>query len=93
MSPEKAVAALGEPCLFVGNGAVLYWKLILDTLKDNALIAQPWQHFVRGATVAQIGLVKMRQRLFEDVSCFGPVYLRKSDAEVNLERRARFTRT
>jgi tRNA threonylcarbamoyladenosine biosynthesis protein TsaB len=86
MPPSEAIKGLRGPCLFIGNGARLYQDLIVDTLKDKAQIAQPWQHIIRGATIARIGFGKMLQHRFEDVSCLSPKYLRKSDAEIHLEQ-------
>ena len=85
--PEQALAGIKEACLFVGSGALLYQQLIMDSLGARARLAPSWQHILRGAAISQLGFIKMQQQQFEELGCFGPLYLRKSDAEINFQRR------
>jgi len=71
--------------LFAGSGAVAFRPLIEKMLNDLALFAPPFQNFVRASSIAHM--------VFEDISLLSmspdaiiPVYLRRSDAEINYER-------
>jgi tRNA threonylcarbamoyladenosine biosynthesis protein TsaB len=87
LPPAEAIKTLRAPCIFIGSGAILYQGIIRDTLNDGACFVQPWQHLLRGATIAHVGLDKMNQRQFDDVNTMRPLYLRKSDAQIHLEQR------
>ncbi len=84
LSPEEAIsiAAVNSRCLFVGSGAVAFRPLIQKAMADKALFAPPFQNFIKASALANI--------IFEDISRLSlspdgiiPVYLRRSDAEIN----------
>jgi len=83
LSPAKAVRDINEPCVFIGNGVVLYHKLIEDTLGGLAYFAPFFQNTIRASTVAYLSMDRFEKNDTDDVSMFVPRYIRKSDAELN----------
>jgi len=81
--PEKAVHDLDEPCLFVGNGSLLYQHVILDKLGNWAYFAPSYQNTIRASTVAYMSLERFENKDFDDVEVLAPQYIRKSDAELS----------
>ncbi len=87
--PEEAIGAIREPCLFVGSGAVLYRDALTKALGPLASFAPEGLHVIRAAIVANLGLARLSGVNPGDVHALVPVYIRKSDAELNLERMKR----
>jgi tRNA threonylcarbamoyladenosine biosynthesis protein TsaB len=84
-SPEKAVDKLNEPCIFLGNGAVLYRETLLRKLGRFAAFAPPFQNTIRASTVAYLSLKRFKHADTDDVGTFVPYYIRKPDATLSLE--------
>lgn len=82
----EALGCIGEPALFIGSGAVLYASQISAHLGPLARFAPSLHHTIRASTVALMGREKLINGNTEDLSGFVPTYLRKSDAQVNLEK-------
>jgi tRNA threonylcarbamoyladenosine biosynthesis protein TsaB len=82
--PDRAVGDLCESCLFVGNGAWLYKKILLEKLGEFASFAPIIQNTIRASTVAYLSLEKFENSDTDDIGKFMPHYIRKSDAELNL---------
>ncbi|RLB77134.1 MAG: tRNA (adenosine(37)-N6)-threonylcarbamoyltransferase complex dimerization subunit type 1 TsaB [Deltaproteobacteria bacterium] len=83
-SPEKAVFDLNETCLFIGDGALLYQKTILNKMDKSAFFASSFQNTLRASTVAYISMDRLKNDDTDDIGIFVPHYIRKSDAELNL---------
>jgi len=73
-------------CLFAGDGAVVYKELIRETLGDLAHFAPPYLNTVRASVVAYIGMKQILDGKIADVSSLVPYYIRKSDAEIKVEK-------
>ena len=82
--PEKLLAMVQGPAVFVGNGAVSYRRMLIENLGDSAYFAQDLHNTIHAATVARIALSQLESEGY-DAAEIKPVYLRKSDAEINLE--------
>jgi tRNA threonylcarbamoyladenosine biosynthesis protein TsaB len=82
----EALGCLDEPTLFIGSGAVLYASQISAQLGRLARFAPSLEHIIRASTVAMLAREKLINGNTEDLSGFVPTYLRKSDAQVNLEK-------
>ncbi|MEA1947536.1 MAG: tRNA (adenosine(37)-N6)-threonylcarbamoyltransferase complex dimerization subunit type 1 TsaB [Thermodesulfobacteriota bacterium] len=82
--PEKAVFDLNEACLFIGDGALLYQKMILNKMGKSAFFASSFQNTIRASTVAYLGMNRFKNDDTDDVDKFVPHYIRRSDAELNL---------
>jgi len=82
--PEKAVFDLNEACLFIGDGALLYQKMILNKMGKSAFFASSFQNTIRASTVAYLSMNRFKNDDTDDVGKFVPHYIRRSDAELNL---------
>jgi len=82
--PDKAVDDLNEPCLFVGNGALLYKEMILENMGEFASFAPMIQNTIRASTIAYLSMAKFENNDTDDIDKILPYYIRKSDAELNL---------
>jgi tRNA threonylcarbamoyladenosine biosynthesis protein TsaB len=79
---EDLVKKISQKSLFVGPGAKLYQKKLIEFLGGNAYFSLGEQSLPSGATVAFLGSKKLILSQFEDVSNLEPMYLRKSEAEL-----------
>lgn len=83
---EKAVGQIDGRCCFIGNGALAY----RDTLEPLVHISSQWasedESRLSPAAVARIGWRLFQSGQSVDPARFAPVYLRKSDAEINLNK-------
>jgi tRNA threonylcarbamoyladenosine biosynthesis protein TsaB len=83
-SPEKAVFDLDEACLFIGDGALLYQKMILNKMGKFAFFTSSIQNIIRASTVAYLSMNRFKDGDTDDVGKFVPHYIRRSDAELKL---------
>lgn len=81
--PEKVSAMVQGPAVFVGNGAVIYRRMLVEHLGESAHFTQDLHNTIHAATVARIALSRLESEGC-DAADITPVYLRKSDAEINL---------
>jgi tRNA threonylcarbamoyladenosine biosynthesis protein TsaB len=79
---EDLAKRISRKTLFVGPGAKLYQKKLIELLKDKAYFSQAEQSLPSGATVAFLGSKKLILNQFEDIVHLEPLYLRKSEAEL-----------
>jgi tRNA threonylcarbamoyladenosine biosynthesis protein TsaB len=79
--PDKAVDGIGEPCLFIGDGASLYRDIIEKKLGNLAYFPPPLFNVIRASTVAFMSLKKFENNDTADASLFAPHYIRKSDVK------------
>ncbi|MEE8399864.1 MAG: tRNA (adenosine(37)-N6)-threonylcarbamoyltransferase complex dimerization subunit type 1 TsaB [Desulfobacterales bacterium] len=80
---EKAISDVNETCLFLGNGAVLYRKIIEESLGERAQFAPSFHDTIRASTVAHLSMTAFETGHTDNVGEFVPVYIRKSDAEIH----------
>jgi tRNA threonylcarbamoyladenosine biosynthesis protein TsaB len=83
LPPDKALRSIEGTCVFVGNGCVVYRRMIMDLMGQRAHFATAAQHIIRAATVAQLAWRRFDAGDSDDLARFAPTYLRKSDAELN----------
>jgi len=81
--PEKVISAIQEPCLFIGDGSMVYHDLIADKMGDLASFAPLFTNTVRASAVGHLGSIKIKNNDTYNAKTLEPVYLRKSDAEIN----------
>ena len=72
-----------EACLCVGNGALLYQKRLREAPGGNFTVAAETQHALRAGVLGKIGCRNLKAGSGNDLHSFAPVYIRKSDAEIN----------
>ena len=87
LSPERFLAGIDSPTLFLGEGARRYRELIGSTLGDLALFS-PWHaDLPRASAGAVIALDAALQENFTPLALLNPTYLRASEAELAKRRR------
>jgi tRNA threonylcarbamoyladenosine biosynthesis protein TsaB len=89
LTPYQVVAPLDllekippQETIFLGDGVEAYGELIEERFGANALFAPPHLRFLRGSTVAEIGLQRFKRGEQDDISSLVPIYVRPSDAEI-----------
>lgn len=81
--PGTAIAEAGtSKALFCGSGAIAYRDLIRSTFGPRAVFAPGFQNTVRAAALAGAA-IERGGGCFQDPGAVLPVYLRRSDAEIN----------
>ena len=84
---EKAVEQIDGRCCFIGNGALAYRHTLESLVLRSSHWASEDESRLSPAAVALIGWRLFQSGQSVDPAHFAPVYLRKSDAEINLKRR------
>ncbi len=84
VSPDKLVSQIDEKTVFLGDAVGAYGDFISENLGELALFAPDAQRFPRAATVAEMGLAKLKAGEHLDVAFVEPIYIRASDAEMSL---------
>ena len=87
-SAAEATESISEPCTFIGNGASVYRSEISGILNTSANWVSEQGSRICPATIARLGHQRIEFGKTDDPSSFGPVYLRKSDAEINLNSKS-----
>ncbi len=82
--PEQAVALAGESALYVGSGAAAYRKEIDALDRAGAAFAPGFLNQVRASALAH-ALLQAPELLSTDPLSLLPVYIRRSDAEINYD--------
>ncbi|MBW2020026.1 MAG: tRNA (adenosine(37)-N6)-threonylcarbamoyltransferase complex dimerization subunit type 1 TsaB [Deltaproteobacteria bacterium] len=86
VEPRQWLKQIQGLCLFVGDGAHVYKELIKDALGRLAHFAPPYLNTIRASVVAYIGMRQIQDGQLVDVAQLVPHYIRKSDAEIKLEK-------
>jgi tRNA threonylcarbamoyladenosine biosynthesis protein TsaB len=84
LPPEKLALYVNEPCLFIGDGGMLYKEILTKTFKNDAIFASYQQQHIRAHTVALLALERFKNQEMDNISSLVPQYIRKSDAERKL---------
>ena len=87
LPPDELLMDISKPCVFVGNGAMLYRDVITEKLGDHACFAPQAQHIIRASTVALLGLKRFENGEVGETAELVPHYIRKSDAELNFGKK------
>ena len=82
-APAAVIHDIREPCLFVGNGAILYEKEISQKLGEVAFIAGGSHDKIRASSIAELSVDRFTRHQTDDVASLVPRYIRKSDAELH----------
>jgi len=80
--PEGVLAMAGDSALFVGSGAVAHSRHITRELGSGAVFAPGFQNSVSALALAHVFFHDPHGYL-KDPAALLPVYLRRSDAEIN----------
>lgn len=85
--PIEAVSGIDRPCIFLGDGALLYRDLISENTEAPAWFAPPGFHTLRASIVAFAAGPTLERGDADPPAALTPRYLRKSDAELRLGRK------
>lgn len=89
-SPDRLVAEIqssGEDFLLVGNGALLYSEE-LDGL-DKVEFGSMAYAFPRAASLVELSIPRLFREEYDRLFDIEPLYMRRSDAEINWEKKMR----
>ena len=86
--PGVLVDETDAACVFVGSGALLYQDVLREKLAERFVLAAPLAHTIRGETVARLAQAMLVNETVPINRVLQPLYLRKSDAEINLAKQA-----
>ena len=81
--PEKILAGIHEPCLFIGDGSLVYRDTIDEKMGNRAVFAPHFMNMIRASAVGTLGRIKLENNDTFSAETLEPLYLRKSDAEIN----------
>ena len=87
LPPHNLLMDISHPCLFVGSGAKIYRDVITEKLGNHARFARPARHIIRASTVALLALKRFENGEVGKITELVPQYIRKSDAELNFEKK------
>ncbi len=76
-----------KPVILLGDGIELLGKAILSKLGERAFIVPAASRLPRASSVAFLGLEALAENPLGDPITVEPLYVRKSAAEINLEKR------
>ena len=85
LAPRTVFQSVKEPCIFVGNGAVLYADMLIDNGASFKRLAPDSQHLIRASTIARLSLPCFQSGQTIEAALLQPTYIRKSDAELNFK--------
>ncbi len=94
VTPEKMAeegAQFGEePIVFAGSGAVVFQETLQQIFGVRASFAPPFKNGIRASALAH-ALFQDSEALSHEHHAIVPVYLRRSDAEINFNKRSAHT--
>ena len=80
--PEELLSTIEGPVVLAGEGALIYQDRIIAAIGDRALMAPRDKMVPAPSNIAMLGLQKAMSGEFTDAAHAGPLYIRKSEAEV-----------
>jgi tRNA threonylcarbamoyladenosine biosynthesis protein TsaB len=83
---DKAAEQIDGRCCFIGNGALAYRHTLEPLVHSSSQWVSEDESRLSPAAVARIGWRLFQSGQSVDPALFAPVYLRKSDAEINLSK-------
>jgi len=87
ISPEKLAESLSDSVVMVGDGVTTYGHLWRSLLHDKVLFAAAHLHEPTASSLGLIGKEKFETGDILDAAEAVPLYIRASDAELNLIRK------
>ncbi len=84
LAPMELAAIIDEPVLFVGDGARVYGDVLRAIQKEKCLFAPAVLHEPSAASLGMLAGELLEKGLVLDLAEGAPMYVRSSDAELNL---------
>lgn len=76
-----------ENVVFCGDGINIHREFINENLKAKAYFAPLALNMPRAASIAELALIKFQSGIEDDIYNYAPIYLRKSQAEREYEKK------
>lgn len=76
-----------ENAIFCGDAALMHKGKINDRLGSSAYFATSGALMPRASSIAELAQIKFDKGLYDDIYTYAPIYLRKSQAEREYERK------
>jgi tRNA threonylcarbamoyladenosine biosynthesis protein TsaB len=80
---DDIAAHIDDECTFIGNGVPLYRDVIEGHLRQPGVFVAGRNNAIRPSVLARLCWCQYKKGKGNAVGTFAPVYLRKSDAELN----------
>jgi len=85
IKPEEMLALISETTVIIGDGLLSHGDYLRRELGNLLVLAPPHLSVIHASSVAWLGWHRLRSGKFEDVSSCTPLYVRPSEAELNLK--------
>ncbi len=85
-APDELAKKLDQTTLFVGSGVDVYKQTLIDIAGQNSTFSPESNNFINAVNVANLAALSFQQGENDDILRLVPNYIRKSDAEINLQR-------
>ena len=82
------VSLLKEKVIFLSESIKKYLDIIKEKMGKDALFINPQVVLSKGINIAFLGLEKLKKGKGDDIFTLSPFYLRKSEAEINWEKKS-----
>ncbi|GBE01423.1 tRNA threonylcarbamoyladenosine biosynthesis protein TsaB [bacterium BMS3Bbin06] len=83
---EEFLREVRDNTLFAGNGATLYRERIIRLLGTKAFFAPLHLQYPLPSSISELAFRRAEKGLFDDPVSLSPVYMRRSEAEINTKR-------
>ena len=89
ISPRDLVEEIHGPVVFLGDGVEVYGDFLRRKIGRKASFVPPELNYVHGTVVARMGLKLILKGKTLDLANLVPHYIRRSEAEIKYEEKAR----
>ncbi len=73
--------------IFIGDGVELHKERIIKEMNEKAKFALPMNNYPRAATLGLLGVERISKGVEDSIYSFSPIYIRKSQAEREYDKR------
>jgi len=87
LAPAGLAAVINEPVLLIGDGARVYGDVLRALLQEKVMIAPAGLHEPSAASLGMLAGELLEKGLILDLAECVPMYVRSSDAELNLVKK------
>jgi len=82
VAPDDLLDLVDDTTIFMGDGARLYRRLIVERMGNDAIFAPPHLMYPCASTVGEIAVEMFKRNEVADTATLRPFYIRKSEAEI-----------
>ena len=86
LPPEAILNKERGKTFFVGDGLIKMAESLKSSLGEKAIFSPDNDSYIKGSIVAKMALKKFHEGEILDAASFTPLYLRRSEAEINREK-------